>query len=360
MVNTEQACAREYTLETLKKPDFVSDDSSNISFLHLHSDKVLVGHEEGCYLMNIESNSGPAQLTEVNECEVVSLCSHPEDTNLFFVATDKYVHFYDERVSLTAHQHKFVENADEVNRIQTNKQGHLAACDDAGEIKIYDLKTNSVFRSLRRKHTNICSCLTFLPESRSDELITGGLDSQLFVWDYKRVKVLQSINSQELLSELGDDSVYMFNPPLVYGVDIAADGKTFAAGLGNGTLQLFKVLKGKRILAPYAVLNRHSSVGVSEVSFVKPQATDSSSYLVTGGNDGIVNLWCVPVDAPSKKAKKLPPISNKVYEEEEMDGMLVASMDTHSKVNFIANAHISDQRFAFVCDQTSSLKYFKI
>jgi len=368
MVNPEQACPREYTLERLPKPDFLAEDCSNISFQHLHSDRVLVGHEQGCYLTNIETNPPPIALKQFDNKEVVSLCGdwgagESTGVGVFLVACEKEVYVYDERVSLETHQQVFADNSDEVNYITVNNQGHVAACDDAGEIKVYDLKNNTLLRSLRRKHTNICSCATFLPGAgRGDELITGGLDSQILAWDYKRVRVAQTINTQELLTALGDSSVGMFNPPFVYSIDVTDDGRTFAAGLGNGSLQLFKVMKGRRVLAPFACINKHSSTGVSAVCFIKPQDTtgDVTPMLVTGGNDGIVNYWAVPVDDPSSKSKRSTPIVNEVYEEAHVQSMLIASMDTQSKINFIGNASISNQRLAFVCDQTPSLKYFKI
>lgn len=59
-----------------------------------------------------------------------------------------------------------------------NRKGtFLAAADDSGEVKIVDLATGSVFKTLRGVHTNICSGVQFHPK-KSWEVVTGGLDAK--------------------------------------------------------------------------------------------------------------------------------------------------------------------------------------
>ena len=61
-------------------------------------------------------------------------------------------------------------SSEEVNSIAVNPKGrYLAACDDAGELQVYDLHAMkkgsgppTVFKALRGGHTNICAALTFV------------------------------------------------------------------------------------------------------------------------------------------------------------------------------------------------------
>ena len=72
MVNT--ATSREYTLETLQKPDFLTEDCSTICVHHLHSDVIAVGHEQGAYITSIEANPGTiTPLSQFNDKEVFYL-----------------------------------------------------------------------------------------------------------------------------------------------------------------------------------------------------------------------------------------------------------------------------------------------
>ena len=52
------------------------------------------------------------------------------------------------------------------------------------------------------------------------------------------------------------------------------------------------------------------------------------------------------------KKKKQPPVVNRMCEDDETEDMIVASVDTNSKVNFLQDAWISDNRLVFVGDQT--------
>lgn len=346
-----------YTLQALKKPTSLPDDCSNICLHHLSGDRLIIGHEQGCYITNFEEGD-ITPLKEFDGLEVTSICASENNKSLIYIACERSVRFYDERVSLDSPQFTFPEHKDEINNITVNSQNHLATCDDAGELKVYDVANNSVFRDLRKKHTNIASSISFMT-SRADDVISGGLDSKVMVVDYKRVKSVQIINTQDLLMELdGDDSVYMFNPPLVYSLGVSDDGKVACAGFANGILQVFKILKGNKVLLPYFAITQHSSLGVSDVCFPKHMEGDSSYIMASGGNDGIVNVWALPVD--TKKKKKQPPVVNRMCEDEETEDMIAASVDTNSKVNFLQDAWISDNRLVFVGDQTSEIKYLKV
>lgn len=341
-------------LESLSEPSFVNKDSSNICLTDLNDGNLIIGHEFGCYFTNINSNvSTQTEFEYFRDKEVVSVSSKDrgeEASNEIYIACEKSIYFYDTRISFNTHQHSFAKNIDEINQIKINNCEQLAACDDSGEIQIYDLKTNATFRSLRRKHTNICSSVSFI-NGRNDEIISGGLDSKVNVWDFKRVKVLQTVNTQDLLAKIGDNSVYMFNPPLIYSLDSSQDGRLAACGLANGFLQLFNVTKRKKMMIPNLLINHHSSVGVSALLFLNDI---HANILVSGGNDNMVHLWNIPTDLPV--GNELPNLCT----DEEVQNLLLSSFNVQSKVNFIGNGIFSNKQFVFIADQTPCMKYIKM
>jgi len=217
----------------LKVPIELAIDSSNLCIKNLGKSRVIVGNEQGFYITPIELGSGSGECFQNFESkEVPSICVEPDNDDVFYVAAETSIFKFDYRCPLDKELCSFTDNTDEINHLVLNTKGLLASCDDSGECKLYDTKKNSVFRTLRNRHKNICSSAVFL-STRPDDIVTGGLDSQILVWNYSTVRYVQGINTQNLLQNLGDNSVNMFNPPLVNALDCSNDGKLLASGLGK-------------------------------------------------------------------------------------------------------------------------------
>lgn len=72
---------------------------------------------------------------------------------------------------------------DEINSLSMSETGaSLALADDSGAVKVLDLQTGKVSRTLR-KHTNICSSVVFRPQ-RPQSLVSAGLDMQVRNTDF--------------------------------------------------------------------------------------------------------------------------------------------------------------------------------
>ncbi|KAG9463182.1 hypothetical protein GDO78_022243 [Eleutherodactylus coqui] len=71
----------------------------------------------------------------------------------------------------------FTVNKEEINCISVNDTDSLlATADDSGAVKVLDLQSKKVCRTLQR-HTNICSAVAFRPH-RPQSLVSCGLDMQ--------------------------------------------------------------------------------------------------------------------------------------------------------------------------------------
>lgn len=67
---------------------------------------------------------------------------------------------------------------EEINALALNETGSgLAVADDSGAVRVLELPGGKVCRTLRR-HTNICSSVTFRPH-RPNNLVSAGLDMQV-------------------------------------------------------------------------------------------------------------------------------------------------------------------------------------
>ena len=222
-----------------------SDELSNLCVAR-NSDNTLVGSEKGVYLLSLERESVVSSYKDDSGAElkeVPTAIFNAENCNLISLATDNIVLCYDIRQSSSSRPVlSFKENSDEINQLSSSGT-QLAACDDSGEVKIYDIAAKKLFRTLRNKHKNICSTVCFRSSITTKELLSGSLDCQLILWDYSKIKVLFSSSTQEIFQVTdGDNSNYMVNPPLINVVDCTDDGQLAACGLGMNTEGCYKFL----------------------------------------------------------------------------------------------------------------------
>lgn len=202
--------------------------------------------------------------------------------NIFYCALGKDINIYDMN-TFPEPVYTFNSNIEEVNQIVLDsKERFLAGCDDAGDIRVYDLSDRKVFKTLRFKHTNLCMTLAFR-EKRPWEILSGGLDSRIIHWDFAKPKCISQFNMGELYPTLGPDMQYSVNPPQVFHIGSSPDSATFAFGLGNGMVPIYD--GSKKILQEKFVLLGHSS-GCSQVYF-----DNNNSKLITAGNDSRINFW---------------------------------------------------------------------
>ncbi|KAF9968747.1 WD repeat-containing protein 53 [Mortierella alpina] len=201
----------------------------------------------------------------------------PADSHTIYVGTGVKIYTYDLRMESllleTAQSTRVYDGAqDEINQIQVNHRGTcLAACDDAGDIRVLDLKTHKWMRSLQRQHDNIAMTVQFVPK-KDLQALSGGMDKQIVAWDFYKGRPTQlidtgasilipslwlylSIRISNLLvlhffisqiyccalkdtpAPAGVQSKQLFNPPFVHSIAIHPSGTRAAIGLGDGTIQ---------------------------------------------------------------------------------------------------------------------------
>lgn len=250
----------------------------------------------------------------------------------------------------------FQSNQDEINQLALDsKEQFLAACDDSGEIKIYGLSDRKVYKTLRFKHTNICSTVLFRSK-RQLEVLSGGMDCRLIHWDFSKPKCLNQFNMQELHSTSNDASAYMINPPFIHHLAENSDGTLTACALENGLVAIFD--SSQKHLQEKFCLHAHQQ-GVSQVHFT------ATSKLITGGNDSKIILWDLSkAELYDQQGDNMVTNGDCSPEDRRNEGISelcrITVIDHHMKVNWLAPFLRSEQLFVIVADQTSQLTIYSL
>lgn len=220
----------------MQKSTWIGGHTSIVLSLDVNREGILASGGEGELCIWSKDGSSQTKLSCTSQSsskEVNGVCFSVKNPERLYASCGNRISGYDLRnPSSTVCEFEF--NGDEVNQVAIHDKGKfLAACDDSGEIKVIDVESGRLFKSLHSKHDNICSTAQFRP-NRPWEIVTGGMDFRVVSWDFSSGRVLQELNVQELGGD-NHEGAYLVNPPFVHSIHMAENGRMFAAGLGMNT-----------------------------------------------------------------------------------------------------------------------------
>ncbi|XP_067898027.1 WD repeat-containing protein 53 isoform X2 [Heterodontus francisci] len=354
---------------------WTAGDSSPVLCLDVGAEGLVAsGAEEGA--LTVWNSQGVVigrlNLGEADDVNCVSF-SHT-CASILYASHGEAVSVLDIR-SLKEPTERFHVNEDEINCLSINEtDSYLAAADDSGSIKVIDLASKKVSRSLRR-HSNICSCVTFRPQ-RPQSLLSCGLDMQVMLWNLQKTRPVWTVNLQDLPHEEVEEmqqqtGCQLFNPPLAHFITVASCGNIFACGAEDGKIRLFRVT-GTSCQLEHGF--RGHSLGVSQVHFLN--SLSHPYWLISGGNDAKVMLWDIseqimtdckgPLKSARKKsvgstAKKRSDYGAKTCKENKSTPIMPKlSIDHGEKVNWVSAVDIKGSKSILVADQSCQISLYPL
>ncbi|KAL0363487.1 UNVERIFIED_CONTAM: WD repeat-containing protein 53 [Sesamum calycinum] len=312
---------------------------------------------------------------------VSALCFKPGNEDIIYVSVGNEVKCFDLHMTSSWKQlESYSYNKDEINQIACHpKSSFLAAADDAGDVKIIDVHQRCLYKTLRAGHKSICSSVQFLPW-RSWEVITGGLDSKLVMWDFSKGRPNKIMDFGS-----GGDSGQCCNPAFVHALvvpdlDIVDKvGKVCVVARGDGVVNIINIeselaaLKSKMSTKPKlgSKSNPRSrssaadsqsadqndrnlcldfSVGghvaaVSSVAF--SMFGEKGKFIISGGNDKSVKVW---------NWSKYRDDSGQTSSGNEL---LSSSISLSRKVNWLCTTP-ADSENLVVCDTSKVVKVYSV
>lgn len=151
--------------------------SSSVLCLNVSAEGLVAsGAERGELVLWDGGGSPVAQLRLPQAEDVTSVLFSARSPSTLYTSHGETISVLDVR-SLQEPLQRFHVNEEEINCLSVNDtDSFLAAADDSGAIKVVDLESKKVSRSLR--HSNICSSVAFRPQ-RPQSLVSCGLDMQV-------------------------------------------------------------------------------------------------------------------------------------------------------------------------------------
>ncbi|CAM8887676.1 unnamed protein product [Rhodiola kirilowii] len=341
---------------------------------------VLTAAEDGCVCLFDMRCKDVLHTMEVGDNPVSSVCFKPGNEDIVYIGTGMEIKCFDINMLTSWKPLKtFTYNKEEINQITcNNKASYLAATDDGGEIKVVDIRQNSIYKTLRNVHTSICSTVQFVPW-RTYEVITGGLDSKLVLWDFSKGRPLKIVDYGT--SKVGNSNLpgQCLNPPFVHAVAVPAidmldkAGKICVVARGDGVVDVIDIdtepasaksktssksvnksqVKSKGNIGSsnandsWSKMNVHldhavggHSAAVSCVAI--SQFGEKGKFIISGGNDRSIKIWDVDCIKTSSSS-----------------GIVHQNIDLTKKVNWLCTTPCDSENLV-VCDTSKVVKVYTI
>ncbi|KAI1302825.1 WD repeat-containing protein 53 [Mortierella claussenii] len=234
--------------------------------------------DKTCRIWDIRTNKVYKALTGF-ESSVSTTSFTPADAHTIYVGSGDKIYTFDLRMESllldTTQSTRVYDGAeDEINQIQVNhRASYLTACDDAGDVRVLDLKSHKWMRQIKRQHDNIAMTVQFVPK-KDLQALSGGMDKRVVAWDFYKGRATQLFDTDTPQDPNGVQSKQLFNPPFVHSIAIHPSGTHLAIGLGDGSIEFLHTATDPPT-AP--LLDTSENMGSATTSTFKKNKKKSSS-----------------------------------------------------------------------------------
>ncbi|KAD7117868.1 hypothetical protein E3N88_05136 [Mikania micrantha] len=333
-----------------------------------------------------KTNDTPATRRLRGHTAIATSCIASRNEDIVYVSSETEVKVFDVHMLASWKPlESYNYNKEEINQITCNsKSSFLAAADDGGDIKIIDIHQKCLYKTLRAAHESICSSVQFLPW-RPWEVITGGLDSKLIMWDFSKGRPFKVMDLGKSDPDSSSNAGQCFNPAFVHAIAVPEVDmldkidKICVVARGDGVVDVINIeseFKAAKSKSSSSLKKGGQSKSNGSVSSSNSEIEDQNQrtrlrldysfgghtaavscvafsvfgekgrYIISGGNDKAVKVW------NWSKFSKTDQICNK-------DGFLHLNINLSRKVNWLCTTP-TDSENLVVCDTSKIVKVYTV
>ncbi|KAJ6770000.1 TRANSDUCIN/WD40 REPEAT-LIKE SUPERFAMILY PROTEIN [Salix purpurea] len=330
---------------------------------------VATAGEDGCICLFDMRCKDAQHIAEVAQEPISSLSFNPGNEDIMYVSCGNEVKCFDlhNMASAWTPFKSYTYNKEEINQLFNNepvsnqcrfhatlRAAFLASTDDGGDVKIIDIRQHCLYKTLRAGHSSICSSVQFIPW-RSWEVITGGLDSKLVMWDFSKgrpVKIVDFGLPDTKNSSNGDtmfkSCIRSRNSKLaVIRSKTSAKARkgsssTSKDGVPAAGTEILDENARKRLHLDYSVGGHAAAVSCVAFSLFG----EKGKLIISGGNDKSVKVWdCSKYDGAVQTGGN--------------SDVLRLNINLSKKVNWLCTTP-TDSENLVVCDTTKVVKAYSV